>query len=123
MKAALVNWLPWLVIEYLRRAEARQRFLEWRDAKRDVHRIGQAPAQHGARCPIHDRHQIEEPAADRDVGDVRAPDLVRPLDRQTPQQKRDILCPDAGLLVRGFGPSAAMPILRINRRTRLPLTA
>jgi hypothetical protein len=31
------------------------------------------------------------------------------------------LCPSAGLVVRGFGPSAAMPILRINRCIRVRL--
>jgi hypothetical protein len=35
----------------------------------------------------------------------------------------NILCPGADFVVRGFGPSAAMPILRINRCTRLRLTA
>ena len=35
----------------------------------------------------------------------------------------NILCPGAGLLVRGRGPSAAMPILCISRRTRLRLMA
>jgi hypothetical protein len=33
------------------------------------------------------------------------------------------LCPDAGFVVRGFGPSAAIPIWRISRCTRLRFTA
>ena len=33
------------------------------------------------------------------------------------------MCPGAGFVVRGFGPSAAIPILRISRCTRLRLTA
>src|SRR5262245_48202951 len=42
----------------------------------------------------------------------------------TPRKRYgNILCPGAGLVVRGFGPSAAMPILRISRCTRLRLTA
>ncbi len=34
------------------------------------------------RGAVHDRNQVKEPAPDRDIGDVGAPDLVRPLDRQ-----------------------------------------
>ena len=33
-----------------------------------------------------------------------------------------ILCPDCGFVVRGFGPSAAMPMRRISRCTRLRLS-
>jgi hypothetical protein len=35
----------------------------------------------------------------------------------------NISCPGAGRVVRGLGPSAAIPILRISRRARLRLTA
>ena len=109
-------------VEDLRSAEAAERFFECRDAERGVHGVGQPPRQHRPARPVHDRHQIEEAARKRDIGDVRAPDLVRPLDRKTAQQVRKILCPGAGFVVRGFGPSAAMPILRISRCTRLRLT-
>jgi len=34
----------------------------------------------------------------------------------------NILCPGAGFVVRGFGPSASMPILRFSRCMRLRLT-
>src|SRR5579883_940018 len=41
----------------------------------------------------------------------------------TPRKRYgNILCPGAGLVVRGFGPSAAMPMRRISRCTRLRLT-
>lgn len=41
--------------------------------------------------PVHDHHEIEEAAAHRDIGDVSAPGLVRPLDRKTAQQIRENL--------------------------------
>lgn len=36
--------------------------------------------------PVHDRHQIKEPAPHRDVGDVGVPDLVGTIHPQPPQQ-------------------------------------
>jgi len=50
------------------------------DAKIRLHAVGQAPGQNLAAVPVHDRHQIQEPAPHRDVGDVDAPHLeVVPL--------------------------------------------
>src|SRR4029079_12327755 len=46
------------------------------------------PSQDLAARPVHDRHQGEEPPPHLDVGYVRAPDLVLPLDRQVAQQIR-----------------------------------
>lgn len=67
--------------------------------------------------------QVEEAAADRNVGDVRAPDLVRPLDRNYPAADTGISYAQApACSIRVFGPSATIPILRINRCTRLRLT-
>jgi hypothetical protein len=60
-------------VEDLRLAEARQSFLQGRDAKRGIHGVGQPPSQHRSARPVHDRNQIKEAAADRNVRDVRAP--------------------------------------------------
>lgn len=38
-------------------------------------------------------NQVEEAAADGNIGDVRAPHLVRPLDRQAAQQVGEYLVP------------------------------
>ena len=53
-----------------------------------VQRVRQTPGQDEPARPVHDRHQVKEAALHRDVGDVGAPDMVRPLDCQTPQQIR-----------------------------------
>ena len=36
--------------------------------------------------PVHDRHQVRKSAAHRNMRDARAPNRIRPVDRQVPQQ-------------------------------------
>jgi hypothetical protein len=86
VKAMLVNWQPWS--EDLGLAEAGQRLVQRVDAERDVHRVRQPPVQNRPARPVEDRDQVEEAAADRDVGDVRRPHLVRPVDYQVAQEVR-----------------------------------
>ena len=73
-------------VEDLRNAVAFQRLRQRRQAELGVHRVGQPPRQHPPAGPVHDRHQVQEPALHRDVGDVRAPHLIRSLNRKPPQQ-------------------------------------
>src|SRR6266511_1372982 len=61
VKAALVNWRPWSVLKISGVPK-------------------RASAEHRPARPVHDRDPIEEAPPDRNVGDVRAPDLVRPRD-------------------------------------------
>ena len=41
--------------------------------------------------PVHDRHEVEEPTAHRNIRHVRAPHMVRPRDRDVSQQVREDL--------------------------------
>ena len=65
-----------------------QNLVECVCAEACVQRVRQPPSEDVAARPVHDRHQVEEAAPHRDIGDVGAPDMVRPLDRQAPQQIR-----------------------------------
>ncbi len=62
------------------------RFIQRLDAEVGFHRIGDAPGQHLAGEPVHDRDQVEEPTAHRQIRDVGRPDLVRPFHPQSPEQ-------------------------------------
>src|SRR5208337_4562834 len=75
-------------VEDLRLAEASERLLQRLDAEAGVERVGQAPRQHPARVPVHDRHQVREARLHRDVGDVGRPDLIDPADLEAAQQVR-----------------------------------
>src|SRR6266478_4951088 len=63
-----------------------ERFLEGLDAELRAERVRQPPRQHGTAHPVHDHRQVEEALGHRDVGDVRAPDLIDPLDRDPAEQ-------------------------------------
>ena len=58
------------------------------DAVHPKPRTSAPNAEHEPRRPVHHRHQIQEASAHRDVGDVRAPDLVRALHGDAAQQIR-----------------------------------
>ena len=57
-----------------------ERFLERLDTEVSTERVRQPPRQHRAAHPVHDDHQVEKAFGHRDVSDVRAPDLIDPLD-------------------------------------------
>src|SRR6478672_2976902 len=75
-------------IENLRPAVARECFLERLDTKIGAERVRQPPRQHGTAHPVHDDHQIKEALGHRNVGDVRTPDLIDPLDCDPAKQVR-----------------------------------
>src|SRR5712675_15310 len=99
-----------------------QGVLQGLDAEIGAERVRQPPGQNRTTVPVHDRDQIHEPLGHRDIGDVRAPNLVDPIDRQPTEQ--------IGIdLVRGCRlarvrplKTATSPISRISRWTRLRLT-
>ena len=88
VKAKLVNWLQEALVgvEYLRLAMPGQGLFERVRAEACVQCVRQTPGQDVPARPVHDRHQVKEAALHRDIGDVGAPDVVRPLDCQAPQQ-------------------------------------
>ena len=53
--------------ENLRLAMASQRLIECLDAKARVQGVRQSPSQHMPTRPIHDRHQVKEASAHRDI--------------------------------------------------------
>ena len=42
--------------------------------------------KHPAGGPVHDRYQVQEALLDGDIGDVRTPDLIGPLDGEPPEK-------------------------------------
>src|ERR1700719_3498465 len=79
-----------LLFDYIGRwaAVASERFLECIDTKISAERVAQSPRQHRSAHPVHDDHQVEEAFGHRDVGNVRAPYLIDPLDRDPTEEVR-----------------------------------
>src|SRR4030067_636002 len=93
---------PLVRVEDPGRPEPGQRLPKGRHAKIRLQRVRQPPGKDFAAVPVHDRHEIEKPPTHRDVADVRAPDLVRLVDRHPLQQVRVDLVTGTRLCGRGF---------------------
>lgn len=55
------------------------------DAELRIQGIREPITKDFAAMPVQDRHQVDKPSFERNVGDVGAPDLVRPADAEIPQ--------------------------------------
>jgi len=75
-----------VAVEDLRTAVEPQGFLERIDTEAGVHRVADPPTQHLAAVPVQDRDQVGEAPSQPDVGDVAAPHLIGPGDRNAPEQ-------------------------------------
>ena len=73
-------------VEDLRCPEAIKSVFERGDAEVRCERGGNAPGQDLSHRPIHDRHEKHKALRHRDVGNIRGPDLVWPIDGETAEQ-------------------------------------
>ena len=73
-------------IEDLRHAFGLQSLLQAIDAKRRIQTVTELPADHIAARPINHSSQVNMAIAQRNVGDVRAPDMVAALDLKPSEQ-------------------------------------
>jgi hypothetical protein len=73
-------------IEDLGAAVPEERFFQGLNAELSAERVRQPPRQHGTAHPVHDHDQVKEALGHRDVGDVGAPDLIDPFDRDATEQ-------------------------------------
>src|SRR6202142_4590269 len=62
------------------------RLLERFDTKVRAQRVRQPPRQHFAARHIQNRHQVQKTVRHRQIGQIRGPDLIRPIDHQVLQQ-------------------------------------
>lgn len=72
----------------LGRAELVDRLVQRLKAELGFKRVRYPPGQNLAGEPVHDGHQIQEPFAHRQIGDVIAPDLICPINAQPAQRVR-----------------------------------
>lgn len=106
----------------LGRPEAGDGLVQCLDAEVRLQRVRDAPGQHLARVPVHDRHQIEEPSPHPQIGDVRSPNLIGPIHPQPAQQVGIRLVPLRRLAGVGLLVDRLRPIRRIRRRMRFSFT-
>lgn len=60
-------------------------------AEARIHRHGDFPGQDIPTVPINDRHQIDEPPLEADIGDITGPHLVASFNAHASQQVRVLL--------------------------------
>ena len=85
VNSLLVNCDPWSVLKISGRPWVRASSSASRQ-KAASRVVGQTPGEHVAGEPIHDRHQVNETATQRQVGDVTCPYEVGPIDHPPAQQ-------------------------------------
>src|SRR3989338_1424464 len=68
------------------RSPVAHRLFETLHAKIRRERIADSPGQNISTVPINNRRQIHKPVADFYISDVHTPDLIHPVDDNTPQQ-------------------------------------
>lgn len=68
------------------RSESIDRLVQRFDAEVGVQRVRDPPRHDNAGVPIHERHQLEKPAAHRKIGDVNASELIWPLHTHPAQE-------------------------------------
>jgi len=60
-----------------------QSVLQAIDTEYGFHAVADPPVEHPARVPVNDRHQVGEAMRQPNVGDIRAPNLIGPDNRNT----------------------------------------
>jgi len=101
MKSSLVNWLPWSVLNISGRS---QRASASSSAATQKSAPSVFDTRHASTARLTQsmiNHQVEKALGHRDVGNVGAPHLIDPLDREPAQQVRIDLVRAAGLLIFG----------------------
>ncbi len=72
-------------IEDFRLAVSIQCLVQGLNAEPGIHGVRQPPRQNMTGGPVHDCDQVQEPALNRNVGDVGTPDLIGAVDHHVPQ--------------------------------------
>src|SRR5690348_14326609 len=76
---------PLVTVEDLRRGSL-QGLLQSLQAETGIQRDGGLPGHDKPTIPVENRHQVQEAVLQTDVRDVRAPDLIHPLDAHISEQ-------------------------------------